>query len=561
VHIAVTALGIGIGAVITIFGFVSALIFRPVDAREPGRLVRVFGEGSTNTASIANVEMYIPLDDYFAYRDRNDTFSSVAAQLVGVPSSVRTDGPARMIPVTPVSANYFSTVDVPAAMGRTFQSDDVQDRAGKVMVLSDVGWRRFFNAHPAIVGTTANVDGVPRTIVGVTPAWFSGTALPAVPQIYVPVSERSMPDDKRTWMIGRLETGVTREQALADLRRVATHLTATDGRVRPIEIHSATALMPPLFTPVYLVGGLFAVIVGVVFLIACDNIAILYVVRSAARRREVAIRIALGARPWRVLAQFFVETLLLCAAAGTAGVMIAYAGSRYLSQLYSPTPIPFALQFVFDWRVALFAIGISSTATLLCGLAPAMQTLKIDVLSSLHALAATAKGATKPGLIVTQVTLSTALLVAALALLHSLTAPVAPNSGFMSDNVVLSTLNVSGDRTVEQRGEFLERLLMLLEGAPGVRAVTVVDNVPGVDDAPLASEDLRVDGRLQRVYASRVSRGMFETLQIRLVAGRDFSSLDGAGARPVAIVNQTLAQLISPNASPIGTQLQRRDAA
>jgi predicted permease len=559
--IAVAALGIGIGAAITIFGFVSALVFRLVDADEPGRLVRVFGEGSTSTANIANFEMYIPIEDYWEYRDRNQTFSTLAAQFVAAPASVRTDGPARMIPVTPVSANYFSTVDVPAAMGRTFEPADVQDRTRDVIVLSDAGWRRFFNADPAIVGTTAVVDGIPRTIIGVTPAWFSGTALPAVPQIYMPVIERSMPDDRRTWMVGRLEPGVTREQALADLRRVATQLTGIDRRVRPIEVHPATALVPPLFTPVYLVGGLFAVIVGVVFLIACDNVAILHVVRAAARRREVGIRIALGARPSRLLAQFFVETLLLCAVAGAAGVVIAYAGSRYLTQLYSPTPIPFALQFAFDWRVALFAIGISSAATLLCGLAPALQALKTDVLSSLHALAATAKGATKPGLIVTQVTLSTALLVAAVALVHSLAVPVAPNSGFVSDHVVLTTLNVPADVTSEQRGDFLERLLVRLEGAPGVRAVTVVDNIPGVDNAPLSPVDLRVDDRLQRVYTSGVSRGLFETLQIPLVAGRDFSSLDDAGARPVAIVNQTLARLISPNASPIGTQLQRRDGS
>jgi predicted permease len=399
--------------------------------------------------------------------------------------------------------------------------------------------------------------------------------LPVVPQIYVPAIEQSLSgnsasralsdlvccaeNDRRVWMIGRLKPGVTYDQTLADLRRVAAQLTGGDRRARPIEVHAATALMPPLFTPVYLVGGLFAIIVGVVFLIACDNIAILHIVRSAARRREVGIRMALGARPSRLLAQFFVETLLLCVAAGGVGMAIAHGGSRYLTQLYAPVPMPFTLQFDFDWRVALFAIGISSAATLLCGLAPAIQAVKTDVLSSLHALAATAKGATKPGLIVTQVALSTALLVAAVALVDSLSVPVAPNGGFVSDAVVLSTLNVPSDVTVEQRAEFLERLLTLLEDAPGVRAVTVVDNIPVANNAPLSSEDLRVDGRQQRVYMSGVSRGLFETLQIPLVAGREFSRLDDTSARPVAVVNQTLARLISPTGSPVGKQLERTD--
>jgi predicted permease len=573
---AVTALSLGIGAAITIFGFVSALIFRPVDADEPGRLVRVFGEGSTRPANIANSEAYIPLEDYFEYRDRNQTFSSLAAQYVGAPASVRTaEGPARMIPVTPVSANYFSTVGVPAAMGRTFAPDDLQERAD-VIVLSDAGWRRFFNADPAIIGKVAVVDGIPRTIIGVTPAWFSGTALPVVPQIYMSAIERSAPgssvsraisslvccgeNDFRVWMIGRLKPGVTHEQVLADLRRVATQLTATDRRVRSIEVHPATALMPPLFTPVYVVGGLFAVIVGVVFLIACDNIAVLYVVRSAARRREVGIRIALGARPSRLVLQFLIETLLLCAAAGVGAVTIAYAGARYLTQLYAPVPMPFALQFTFDWRVALFGVGLSSSATLLCGLAPALQAVKTDVLSSLHSLAASAKTAVRPGLIVTQVTLSTALLVAAVALAHSLTIPVAPNSGLISDGVVLSTINLPPSQTTfEQRAEVLERLLGRLEGAPGIGAVTVVDNIPVANSAPLSSENVRVDGRLQRVFTSGVSRGLFETLKIPLLAGRDFTALDGARARSVGIVNQTLARLLALGGSPVGRQIQSAD--
>lgn len=561
--IAVAALGIGIGACITIFGFASALMFRPMDARNPGRLVRLFGEGSTNFGNITNPDALIPLEDYFEYRDRNQTFSSLAAQFAGWPSAVRSDGESRMIPVTPVSANFFSTVDVPAAMGQLFEPGDITSRTRDVIVLSDAGWRRFFDADPAIIGTTAVVDGIPRTIVGVTPSWFSSTYLPLVPQIYAPVLvERRTPDTSdqmRVWMIGRLKPGVTRAQALADLRRIATQLTAADDRERGIEVHRATALMPFFFTPVYLVGGLFAVIVGVVFLIACDNIAVLSIVRSAARRREVAIRMALGARPSRVVLQFLIETLLLCVAAGAAAVTIAYVGARYLTQLYAPVPMPFALQFTFDWRVALFAVAISSAATLLCGLAPALQALKTDVLSSLHSLAATAKTAMRPGLIVTQLTLSSALLVAAVALAHSLAIPVAPNSGFISDGVVLSTINLPRSQTSEQRADLLERLLARLEGAPGIRAVTVVDNIPVANNALLSSENVRVDGRLQRVFTSGVSRGLFETLQIPLVAGRDFTPLDGPRARPVGIVNPTLARLVAPGASPVGTQLQSAD--
>ena len=562
--VTVAALGITIAASVTVFGGVNALLFRRLDASDPDRLVRVFAEGgSTPLAFITNSSAYIPLDDYEDYRERNQTFVELAAQFIGGPSAVRTDGPAQMIPVMPVSGNFFAALGVPAAIGRTFDRRDAQFGAREVVVLSDAGWRRFFGGDPGIVGRTAIVDGIPRVIVGVTPPWFNGPNPPMVPQMYAPIIERPAgagASPFRVWLTGRLKPGVTLAQAHADLRRIAAQLTAADRQVRVIEVYPAIAAMPPLLTPMSLAAAIFAAIAGVVFLIACDNIAILTVVRSAARRREVAIRIALGARTARVVRQLLIETLAVCVPGTAVGVIIAWMIAAWLELTYAPTPMPFALTFPFDWRVALFATGITVVATLLCGLAPALQALREDIVSSLHAAAGATRASVRSALIVTQVTLSTALLVAALALAQSLARSADEDRGFVTDDVLLSTVNtVPRDYGEAERAALFEQLLGRLERTPGVWSVAAVDNIPVANNAPPSFDVVTVAEQTWRVQTPSVSRGFFETLQIPVRAGRTFTLRDSAGQ--VGIVNETLARMLAPDGTPLGLQLRRADGS
>ncbi len=566
--VAVLAIGIGTGANITVFGFVNALVFRPLDATEATRLVRVFGEGgNAYRALVTNSEAYIPLDDYVQYRERNQSFTGLAAQFIGGPASVRTDGPAQMIPVMPVSGNYFETVGVVAAIGRTFGPDDARHGAPGVIVLSDEGWRRFFNADPDVVGKAAAVNGFPVTIVGITPKWFKGTASPMVPQIYTPIAEDAATapfgwSPFKVWLIGRLKAGVTGGEARADLLRIAAQLTTQDQQRRPLELYPARVLMPVTLAPLSAVAAMFTLIVGVVLLIACDNVAILILTRSAIRRHEIGVRVALGATRGQLITQLLAESLLLSAAGALVGLFVAYVTARSLTQVYLPVPMPFALTFDFDWRVALFTIGISFVATLLCGLAPALQSMKLDVVSTLRQSGVDGGSNVRSGLIVAQTTLSTALLVIAVVLVHSLTAPVASNSGFASQGVLLSTITVVGQQySPERRAAFIERMLDRLSSTPVVSSVAVVDTVPLANNAPISEVDMRSDGRLLRVYASRVSPGLFRTLSIPLVSGRDFVTQDDGRSRPVGIVNETLARLFWPGENPIGKQLLSNDGS
>jgi len=561
--VAVLALGIGVGANISIFGFVNAFMFRPLDAPEPGRLARVFGEGGNSSRALTtNSEAFIRLEDLQPLRERNQSFTDLAAHFIGGLVSVRLNGPAQMIPISPVSANYFVTARVPAARGRMFSEADGLRGAPRVAVLSDEGWRRFFNADPDIVGNTAVVDGAAATIVGVAPAWFRGTMAPVLPQMYMPLETFDTAGPLRVWLLGRLRPGVSVAQARADLLRVAAQLTSQDRIRRSIEVYPATVLMPPIVAPLSLTAALFAVIVAVVLLIACDNVAILLLTRAALRRREIAVRLALGASRTRLVTQLLSESALLCGAGAALGLFLAHATARLLTQIYLPVPMPFALIYNLDWRVVGFTIGIAMAAMLLCGLAPLRQSLKADVVTALKSSGLEDGTRLRSGLVVTQTTLSTALLVTAVVLGRSLTGSIAPDNGFVSRGVLMSTLSLNG-RTYDsaRRAVVVGQLLDDLEKGAGIQAVAVVQNVPIANNNPTPPEDAQAEGRTERVYRNRVSPGLFKTLSIPVLSGRDFEPQDTRQTAPVGIVNESLARRFWPGQNAIGRQLQDGDRA
>jgi predicted permease len=559
--VAALALGIGVGADITIFGFVSALLLRPLDVNRPDELVRILGEGgSTQQALATNSEAHIPAEDYLQYRDRNQSFSDLAAQSIGGPARVRIDGPPQIIPTMLVSGNYFTTIGVPAAIGRTLAPEDAKPGAAEVIVLSDAGWHRFFGADRGVIGKTVFINGTPRTVVGITPDWFKGTLSPMVPQIYAPKIEGASPF--RVDLLGRLKPGVSPAQARADLSRIAAQLTTQDRQRRGIEIYPAKVLVPVLFRPFSLFATVFVVIVTVVLMIVCDNIAILILARSAARRREIGIRLALGASRSRLLPQLLVESLLLCAAGGVIGMYLAYVTARFVTQIYLPVPMPFALTFNFDWRVVLFAVGTCFVTTLFCGLAPALQSLRLDVLSALKGEGQADGSRVRSRLIVSQMTLSTTLLITAAVLTHSVMLPVDQDRGFVSDGVLLSTINIGAPGyTPQRRLTFLQTLLQRVEREPGVVSATIVDNIPLANNNPIDPTELQSGGRTERVYLNHISRGLFQTLNIPLLAGRDFNMADTATTTGVGIVNETLARHFWPGENPIGKRLQSTDGS
>src|SRR5262249_42390913 len=291
---------------------------------------------------------------------------------------------------------------------------------------------------------------------------------------------------------------------------------------------------------------------------ACDNIAILLITRSLKRRNEIAVRLALGASRGRLLAQMMVESLLLCVAGGAAGVVIANVTARYLTQFYVPVPMPFALTYQLDWRVAAFTIALSCVATLLCGVAPARQALKTDVVSGLRSSASLEGSRLRSNLIVTQVTLSTALLIIAVVMARSLAAPIAPGSGFVSKGVLMTRIGLES-YTPRQRAATLDAVLSRLERTPGMASVTAVDGVPLTNNSPITPIDMRTGDHVDPVYTNHVSPGLFNTLGIPLVAGRDFTASDNASSSPVGIANKPRAHRFGPGEAARGRRLKTAD--
>jgi len=543
--VAVTALAVGIGANVTLFGFVSSLLLRPMDAVEPERIIRGDSGGE-------GLMTFLTYGEYVEYRDRNRSLVELAIFYPGWMAAVSAGGPAEMIAVTPVSGNYFETLGVEARIGRRIAPEDDVPGAPRVVVLSDAGFRRNFGADEDVLGRTLTIDGVAYAIVGVLPSSFPGTAFPNIPQIYAPFHARGVTESSRGFLIGRLRPDVTREEAQADLSRIAAQRTTEEGERRSVRVHPATRAFPQFVEVMTGFGALFFVVAASVLWIACSNIAILLLARSWTRRREIGIRLALGASRLQLLRQLLVESLLLAGAGGLGALGLALLISRWLTQVYLPVPMPIALLFDFDWRVVLFTAGTVVAATLLFGLGPALRSVRADVVSSINQ--GTARFQARGSLVVTQVALSTALLAAAGVLVRSLMTP--PERGIDTDGVLIATVRLP-QPDIRFFGEVLDRLA----DARGVISAAAAEHIALSRSGPLAPVEARSEtaDENETVYTSLVSGGYFRTLGIALLSGRDFDARYDLDSPAAGIINETLASRFWPGENALGRRLVLTD--
>jgi predicted permease len=336
------------------------------------------------------------------------------------------------------------------------------------------------------------------------------------------------------------------------------------SRRTTILVYPAHTLFPGFFSVARSFAALLMAVVILVLLVACSNIAILLLAQTVARRREVGIRLALGATRWQVIRLFLAESLLISIAGGLSSVALAVTTARFLSQIYLPTPMPIALTFHFDWRVGVFGAALCIAATLLCGLGPAIQSAKEDIRTSIQqvSLAAGPRGVrTRNGLVIAQFAMSTLLLATAAAALQSTTPPSTSDLGFSTRNVLMATLNFnSAGYTPARAARFQEQFLANAERKTGILSVALVDIVPlsqtmlSVEVSTDAGQTSRSQSKL-RVSTNRISGQFFRTLEIPLLAGRVFDSRDTIQSARVCIVNEALAQQLWPGQNPVGKRL------
>ncbi len=571
---AVITLALGIGANTAIFTAVNALMFQPLPVERPQELVTLNARLALNTEF--PVTSY---PDYLDYRDRNTVLSGLAGfRFAPANFSQGNSNNARMW-VYQVTGNYFGVLGVKALRGRVLGHDDDVTRGGHpVAVITAECWQRRFAGDPNVVGRKIKINGMDYTIVGVAPPGFHGTEIVFTPEVFVPLAMQPQIEPGNGWLdcrqcrnlmvLGRLKPGVTMPQAQAELNA----LTAELGRQYPNSDAGITIVLSQagLFGT-YIRGTVRAFsailmgVAGLVLLIACVNLASLLLARAADRRKDTAIRLALGAPRGRLVRQLLTESVVLSLAGGAAGFLLA----QWLMELFTawrpPIDVPVIPTLHMDTRVMLFAAVASVITGIIFGLAPALQSTRAELAPALknEAVAERLRRFALRDLLVTaQVAMSVVLIVASVlvvrSLQHALTLPL----GFEPRHAA----SVSFDMTLQgydhaRIDELNRRLLDKVRSMPGIEAAGLTVGIPlslhwennGVliEGKPMPKP---ADTPLAAVY--QISPGYFRAAGTKLIRGRDFDDNDKRGATMVAIVNETFARQLLPGEDPIGKRFR-----
>src|SRR2546425_326790 len=508
--VAVLTLALGIGANTAMFNLVNAVLLRPMAVQKPEEIVWI--SASTGPAGPPESSSYL---DYVDFRDGSrDVLTGVAA-VSGIPSAVYLTGatPSRRVWSCIVSGNYFTLLGVQATQGRTFLEEDGTSGAAPVVMLSERVWRQQFGGDVSVIGTTVRLNELTCTVVGIVPDRAAVVQRALQVDVFLPGATfaqlkggKSQLDDRRHRafeMIGRLRAAISVAQAQARFDVLTAQLqyqypqdwtAERDGRVLARQIRlvpEAHSRIPPLFGSAGIPGYLtvLAGFVGMVLLIACANLANLLLARATVRRKEVAVRLALGAARSRLMRQLLTESLLLAGLGGAAGMVLALWATQLLVawnpvNRFSPMLPPVRLELGLDGRVMVFALALSAVTALLFGLAPAWQATRTDLVTSLKERGAADVEARRPFamrnvLIVAQVAVSLVLVAGAGLLLRGVIHAQAIGLGFDRRNLALLTVALDQRDDSPQKTQILmQELLQHVQSLPGVAAVDVAFWVP-----------------------------------------------------------------------------------
>ena len=575
---AVLSLAIGVGGTAAIFSLVNTLLLSaPPGVGAPDRVVNV---GRTQEGNGFDNFSYLTFTEY---RDRNTTFSGLAAmQLESSSASLAGPDGGEAIEAGVVSGSFFSVLQVRPALGRFFlDEEDRTPRSHAVAVLSHKFWRERFNGDSTVIARAIVLNGVPFTVVGVAAEQFHGASVVA-PDLWVPMMAKpwlGASDELLTtsrgdvWLvaIGRLKPDVGVSQAQADLATIAAQLRQAYPDVN--QGHGVRVLPMSLFPgDLQRMVGLFMtflfVLTGLVLLIAGTNVAGMLLARAAARRREIAVRLAIGASRARLVRQLITESAVLFVIAGVAGTVVARWMLTGLLALIPQLPLQVAIEPSVDWRVVLFAVAVSLVAGMLAGLAPALQSTRPALALELRSDVGGSgrKHRLRSWLLVTQMAFSMLLLVIAGLFGRALARARAIDPGFDPRGVQVATLDLNlVNHTAVSGRQFLDRLLERARSTPGVQGVALARMIP-LDGGGMGLGRIDVDGRQapdpRQGWSADwniVTPGYFDVMRIPLRMGRDFRTDDRQGTPDVAIINETLASGIWPGEDAIGKVIRNED--
>jgi predicted permease len=573
---AILMLALGIGGTTAIFSIVEGVLLRPLPFPDPDRLV-VLGDVLEGSHCVSCAQSSVTAPDIRNYMRDTQTFSHLGGYRQRLFELSGTGSPAA-VNATRMSGEVFAALGVPPLLGRTFTQQEDEEQQ-QVAVLSYGMWRSRFHGDPNVLGSKILLYRKPYTVIGVMPRDFEFPLNPGhvnQSELWLPLSlqpEEFMAGSAASWnsrMVGRLKPGITAEQAQSDAERVAREtMRDSPAYMRSFRIH---AVVTPLQEDTVaqarpLVRTLFFAVI-VVLLIACANLAGLLLVRAIRRRREIAMRLALGARAATLLRQAIVESMILSIAGGAIGLALAAVALR-LGVSLLPQTLPRINEIGLDWPVMLFALGLALLTGLLCGLAPAFAAIRTSVNEALKEGGRTVTSGggharLRSALVVAEIAVALTLLTASGLLLRSFEKMRDVKLGFRPDNTLaaLYVLPQQQYRTQSAIDEFTKTLLNDLGQLPGVEAVGVTSFLPAAGNSWGIS--FTIEGYvppkgagLNMAAMSLFEGNPFEALGIRVLRGRIFTQSDNAGSQLVAVVNRKMAERYWPGQEPIGKRLRR----
>uniref|UniRef100_Q01P15 Permease n=1 Tax=Solibacter usitatus (strain Ellin6076) TaxID=234267 RepID=Q01P15_SOLUE len=578
VAVAVVSLALAIGANSAIFSFADALLLRPLPVRNPAAVLDV-----TSTTPDNPLEgMSFP--DYRDLREKSRSFSGLAAyRLTTLAVAANSEAAAQIHFANLVSDNFFAVTGVSPVVGRAFLAEEAETSGEPVAMISYDFWQQNCGGDHGVIGRSLRINGIAFTIVGVTPAGFTGLDRFVSPNIFVPLGMGQRLDGLATDPLedrgrhdlvvkGRLAAGASQESAQAEMATLGAALEREYGKTNRnrhvavrTELRRRMQQTPQLLALAKMMMGL----VALILIIACSNVANLLLARGRARSREIAIRLSIGAGRKRVVRQLMTESLMVAVAGGIAGLAVAYGGILLLQTMSVPSDPPSALGVRLDWRVVEFSLLAAVGSCLFFGLVPAWQTARTDFVGALKAGdGASGNGRTmgRDALVVVQMALAMVVLIAAGMFLAGFRNMLVMPSDFRTDHLIsMETAPAVVHYTRDQGQDFYRRLVERVRGTTGVVGVAMAESIPLSPSQTFVSvvpEGYRFPKGSEKaiVLGGPVDAGYFRTMKVEILSGRAFTDDDRAGSRRVAIVNQQFAKKYWPGQEAIGKRIRLGNA-
>jgi predicted permease len=563
--VSVVTLGLGIGLSTTVFCVVNGGLFKGLPFPDASRIVSLV---ATDPAR-KQFQKPVPVQDLAVFLDRQTSFDPIGAFGQTAMNLSAQEGRPERFSAGQLTVAAFDTIGVQPILGRGFREGDDGPGADPVILLGYDLWHDKYGASPDIVGTTLRANGIQRQVIGVMPEHF---AFPIRESVWIPLRidplEKPRGQGPEYRVVARLRTGVSiaqaRAQALTIARQLEAEFPATNRDVgADVMPYARSVLGPEIYGLLYTMLG-----AGIgVLLIACVNVSNLLVARASLRRREVAVRMSLGAGRSRVVRQHLTEVLVLALVGGGLGVLLSLVGMRWFTRAMSANPPPFWMTFDLDYRVMLFVCGIVLLASLIAGALPALHASRVTAGSALkddnRSSTSATLGRFSSGLVVAELAVSCGLLIAAGLMVKSVAQLKTVQMPFTIDRVLTARIDLPPARYPDSPASirFFDRLLQALQALPGVEAATLSDGLPAAGNGTIP---VQIEGKAYS-HASDyplaregiVTAGYFDTFQTRLISGREFTPADKASSLPVAIINQSFAGEHFPATDPIGHQFKR----